>query len=291
MRARIFIFGIIAALLTLMLPLSLVGCGGSPTIEEPGSLRAFAYSYGSYNEGYWDFDIKPEEQGGEIRYRFIATGHNGVEMDVDQYIDQSVMDDLALIIYENDIRFWNGFAEHDDSILDGYEFGLAAVYADGSLIAAGGYMKYPDNYRQGHDALSAYLNALAADLGNSQGVIGTPLFTYLGAHIEAFAENFDTDFPVSVSVRHDTEASGIPFETTRSATIRAVFIALRTITVIGEGGPAHTDDYLVYTFKMADGREYAFSFQQGYLLEGTSHGQQILIDGFDALAAVLSPPS
>jgi len=118
-----------------------------------------------------------------------------------------------------------------------------------------------------------------------------PLLEYLNDPILiAFAENFDKDFPISVSVRHDGEASGTPVTVTDSETIRAVFEALQKITVLGKWPVSgHTDDYLYYYFEMPDGRMiYGFEFQDGMLLDSRMGLYEI--KGFDMLQYALPDP-
>lgn len=120
---------------------------------------------------------------------------------------------------------------------------------------------------------------------------GVPLFEYLAdPALVAFAMNFETDFPISVSVRHDGEAGGIPVTATDPETIRAVFEALRQMTVLGEWpASGHTDDYLNYYFEMANGSEiYGFAFQDGMLLDGGLGVYEI--SGFEALQRALPDP-
>jgi len=117
---------------------------------------------------------------------------------------------------------------------------------------------------------------------------GVPLLAFLdNPALTAFAEHFEEDFPVSVAVRHDGEASGVPVVVTDPEIIRAVFESLRNITVIGEWPVSgHTDDYLNYYFEMTDGRSiYGFVFQSGMLLDETM-GLHV-ITGFDMLQRAL----
>jgi hypothetical protein len=106
----------------------------------------------------------------------------------------------------------------------------------------------------------------------------------------AFANSYETDFPTSVSVRHDGEASGTPVTVTDPDTIRAVFEALCQITVLREWpGSDTTDDYLNYYFEMADGRViYGFGFQRGMLYHDWMRLYEI--SGFDALQKALPDP-
>lgn len=120
---------------------------------------------------------------------------------------------------------------------------------------------------------------------------GVPLFEYLDdPALTAFARSFETNFPVSVSVRHDGEAGGIPVTVTDPGTIRAVFEALRQMTVLDEWPVSgHTDDTLYYYFDMAISEEiYGFEFQDGMLLDGGLGLHEIT--GFDALQRALPDP-
>ena len=113
---------------------------------------------------------------------------------------------------------------------------------------------------------------------------GVPLFDY--CKVREFSNNFENDFPVSVSVCHTTVGGGEPYSTDSESTIRAVYDALAGITVGNEAGSAHTDDYLDYWFTMSDGRTVTFEFQQGKLIVG---GGLYELTGFGALTAALAP--
>ncbi|MCL2818600.1 MAG: hypothetical protein FWD41_02590 [Actinomycetia bacterium] len=160
--------------------LSLVGCnkdgandekeGSSTTGEtqqmdgDPDTLVGFSYHFGSYWDGQWDFDITPVE-GSEGAYLFRGLGSNGVDLDVEETVDQSVLDEIEAIIQEKDIAQWDGFSQRDESIKDGYGFSFKALYGDGSTIEADGYEVYPSNYKAGHDALKTYLVSYSSSFG------------------------------------------------------------------------------------------------------------------------------
>lgn len=99
--------------------------------------------------------------------------------------------------------------------------------------------------------------------------IKMPLFDFYANEpgVTAFAENFETDFPVSVTVQYSTVAGGEPVTVTDEQTIRAVFEALSNITVLDEAGGGHTDDELDYYFTMQDGSTVGFTFQEGMLMD------------------------
>jgi len=157
-------FGVSIVLLVTLAFMTLVLPGCKADVSKFGGLKNFAYSYGSFNGGQRDFTIT-EASGDDVRsegrYLFVAKGYNGVDLDVEVFVGQDVLDDIAAIIADNGIAEWDGFDEVDRDILDGYSFLLAAQYESGT-IQASGYMKYPNNYEQGHAALSEYLESLAA---------------------------------------------------------------------------------------------------------------------------------
>ena len=96
-------------------------------------------------------------------YRFTALGYNGVSMDVNTIIDESVMISIAEIIEDCDLASWDGFNKHDSNVLDGYSFDLLIEYQDHS-ITAHGYMVFPNGYDDAHAALSLYLEDLVNSL-------------------------------------------------------------------------------------------------------------------------------
>lgn len=114
---------------------------------------SFHYDYGSYNGGFWEYDIYIEENNTYIE----ANGQNGVDLRIDKQIDDSVLEDISTIINENEIYKWYGFDKRNTSIYDGYSFLLEVEYEDGEKASAKGYMSYPKNYDEGHEVLSNYL--------------------------------------------------------------------------------------------------------------------------------------
>ena len=156
-----------------ILILGITGCGveqkrqPQPDVSSSGAqevnsssarIVSIFYEYGSFFDGYWDFDLHLED--GQVL--LSAQGSNGVDLDIkSQLVLDNVLVELQNIIADHDILLWNGFSERDDDILDGYSFALNINYENGTELRASGYMMEPDNYKQGHAALSEYLLALA----------------------------------------------------------------------------------------------------------------------------------
>ena len=166
---KIQLFLLAMAMATSMFPMfSLDGCK-TKGLTELGNLETFEYDYGSFNGGYWRFEITKADDGvagSDSEYLFIAQGSNGIDLDVEAYVGQDTLDDLAAIIVSNDILSWDGFSGSDNDVLDGYSFTLKVESTEGTIFASA-YMKLPDNYDQGHAALSKYLVDLADRLGNT----------------------------------------------------------------------------------------------------------------------------
>lgn len=114
-----------------------------------GTITSFSYSYGGYNSGYYNYNIIVDNE----KIILSARGGNGVELNIDKEIEISNLTLLAQIINEKGICNWNGFEEKNDQVLDGNSFKLEVVYSDGKTLKANGYMKYPENYNIGHEAL------------------------------------------------------------------------------------------------------------------------------------------
>jgi len=293
---------IFVAVFMLMLILMALSCckeSGFVPLEPAnlGKMLTLVYEYGSFNGGQCDFSITREkDDSGKESIHFLAKGSNGVEMDADYEIEQNVLDEIAKIIVDYGIFEWHGFSGRNNDILDGYGFRLAADFENGSLTA-NGYMKKPKGYDEGHKALSEYLTALAysqaAELNEPFSQIS--LFAYIDASIEGdstpcadFAENFKSNFPVSVSVLYQNVGGGQPYTVTDEKMIRDVFEALKNIEVVEENGMAHTDDYLTYYFTMADNSSIQFTFQSGCYIGRRDN--LLSLTGFGALSAALDYP-
>ena len=133
----------------------MTGCKKEATKNE-SEIVSFAYFYGSYNEGYYDYKI----DGNGDKVKFTGNGLNGVKLNINKTIDRSYLDELATIINENGIYEWNGFSGKASGISDGYSFTLEIVYLDGKVFKASGIGKYPKNYDSGHKIMAEFLNSI-----------------------------------------------------------------------------------------------------------------------------------
>ena len=121
-------------------------------IATSGSITSFSYEYGSYFPGYFQYDIVKDNG----RYQLSIQGYNDKAVNVSKQISVSDVDRLAKIINQYQIYQWNGFNQEDKGVMDGDGFTLHIVYEDGSIIDAHGYMKYPNNYREGHNKICSF---------------------------------------------------------------------------------------------------------------------------------------
>ena len=78
--------------------LLLTGCG--KTIQKyDGDIQSFSYNYGSFNGGYYAYDISVEEGVPHL----VAKGMNGVDLDLDKDIDASYVEKINQVIQDNNL--------------------------------------------------------------------------------------------------------------------------------------------------------------------------------------------
>ena len=132
-----------------------------------GNITRFTYSYGSYNGGYHEYDLS---RTGDM-VTFVASGGNGVNLDINTTVDPAKLDELRNLINTYAVYSWDGFHKHDDKIMDGFSFRIFMTSDDERMIDAGGYMKYPRNFDPAHKALCNYFNKLIWELQVESGEI------------------------------------------------------------------------------------------------------------------------
>ena len=199
---KIFIVLALIAVLA-MLPAS---CGSKdfpgrkPPVSDPknpGNLTSFNYYFGSFHEGYWEYEVY--ENNGDAY--FLAHGANEADLYVTTRVDMSVLEDITKILIEKNVFDWDGFKGGDYEIMDGYGFGLRAVFGNRELIAEG-YMKYPKNYGAGHNALAEYLEKLT-EVREAPEIADKSEITYLTVYW-----GVDLDTNVSVGL-YETESETV----------------------------------------------------------------------------------
>ena len=124
-------------------------------VDKP-NLTVFSFHYGSYNAGYYNYDITKIGES----YLYVAIGQNGVELDIEKEISSKDILKLEEIISNHNIKSWDKFDENDKTTLDGNSFSLQIIYKDNKQINASGYMKYPSNYNEVHNELLKFFSGL-----------------------------------------------------------------------------------------------------------------------------------
>lgn len=148
---KIFLF-VITLTLVIMIGVSIFNKDKESYDED---IVNFEYSFGGYPDGYWDYQIYMKNGKTYI----LAKGINGVDLNIDKEVDNSVLIDIAKIVKEYEIYNWNGFNKKSN-IVDGYTFSLTIKYSDGVQITAYGHEKYPDNYKNIHEVLLKYIESI-----------------------------------------------------------------------------------------------------------------------------------
>ena len=128
----------------------------------PGNLIELSYIYGDFRYHRFECNIKKitDEQGIErvfLKAEDFAYG----DIVIEEEVEETVLNDLAKIIEEENIFAWNGFNKNADAndVRDGFSFELRAEFENYKIIARG-YVKRPDNFKAGHDRLFGYLQNL-----------------------------------------------------------------------------------------------------------------------------------
>lgn len=190
---------------------------------------------------------------------------------------------LATIIREND--FFSLPERIETGVLDG-SFEFISVETESGVWRSGGLL--PSEFDERFANIVAEVERIREGMEAARKKGGTPLFEFLNdPAITAFAQSFETDFPVSVAVLYQNVGGGEPITKDEERVIRAVFTALSKMVVMKEAGPGHTDDYLTYTFRMKDGKSVSFSFQSGMLDMDMALYE---IVGYKELLKALRPP-
>lgn len=120
-----------------------------------GQIVRFEFDYWTM-DGSWDYKIYNENGKTYIE----AKGGNGVDLYIDGETDDSVLDNITELVFENEIYKWDDFNKKDTSILDGYSFNLYIEYDNGEKIEASGDNKKPKDFDVGHKALMNYLKTI-----------------------------------------------------------------------------------------------------------------------------------
>ena len=123
--------------------------------DNPGGLTSFYYSFGAFTGGDYKYNI--DVRDGNAYFRTNVAGEN--PLNVEGSVGMSVLEDITGILQKYGVFEWDGFSRYDSEVSDGYSFHLSAVFGERELIAAG-YMKYPENYYEAHEALAGYLEQL-----------------------------------------------------------------------------------------------------------------------------------
>jgi hypothetical protein len=140
-------------LFAICLSLLLVGCSSL----NKDQLTDLDYSFNDENGIYHTYVINKTSGKYVLTYSKGEAGDALVQMHTLKDSDVRKLEDL---IKKHGIDKWDGFNEVNTGELDGSNFTLEIVYSSGESIKAEGFMKFPDNYDEGHEALVDFLNDL-----------------------------------------------------------------------------------------------------------------------------------
>lgn len=127
-------------------------------INEDTIIDRVIYSYGGYpDEAYYYFiDQSLEDESAH----FVAEGYNGVDLDLNIYTTDDLLEQFKELYLNSTLDKWIGFDGSDDQVLDGFSFYLEIILSDGTTFAAGGHTHYPEDFEENHALLVDFFNRL-----------------------------------------------------------------------------------------------------------------------------------
>ena len=139
----------------LMLLSLLPGCAKKAKI---GDITVFRYHFtnGYARYAYTDYELERKDGGYTARRK--PSGVPDEKADVFT-VDAAFAEKLKAILKEYGVGSWNGFNKSDKHVLDGNSFSLT-VYMGEEEISAHGYMRWPKNYREFKEAVTALFEGL-----------------------------------------------------------------------------------------------------------------------------------
>ncbi|MBQ8202017.1 MAG: hypothetical protein IJZ74_09675 [Clostridia bacterium] len=169
-RRFIWLLLLLAALLLLSGCRNLPGNGKAPqpsasppeSPPEPSSpLVTLSFSESaSYFKRVQGYEFRTED-GKYTAYFYIANEDEPYPVPV----DQAWVDTLNSFIGQYGMMRWDGFHGSDSMLLDGTQFSISFSFADGTAVHAGGYGRFPENYRDASRAIDAhFLQLLPEDM-------------------------------------------------------------------------------------------------------------------------------
>ncbi len=146
MKKQFILIGVFIMLLT-----SFFGCSKSVKISDITSIRFF-YTTGTaiYDNVSYSLELKDGVYTATIKPQDIAD-EDALKIEV----DEAVMVEIKELLKTNKVGKWNGFQKSNHNVLDGNSFSLSIYMKNSDSINAGGYMKWPNNYREVRDGLDS----------------------------------------------------------------------------------------------------------------------------------------
>jgi len=105
----------------------------------------FSYSTSNYIYGSVSYDIALENE----KYILTIKLDNVAPEDaVKIEINNTILENVLVILNKYQVKNWNGFNKSDSNVLDGNSFNMSITEKDETHISAHGYMMWPENYRE-----------------------------------------------------------------------------------------------------------------------------------------------
>lgn len=130
-----------------------------PLPDSPLSMLSFSES-ASYYKRVQGYEFRAEE-GKYTVYFHLSDAEEPYPVQT----DQAWAETLTGFISQYGMMAWDGFSGHAPGLLDGTQFSMTFTFADGTSVHAGGYGRFPVNYRDATSAIEAhFMQLLPQDL-------------------------------------------------------------------------------------------------------------------------------
>ncbi len=150
---RIFT-GLLAALALCMCPCF---AGAAPTEDMPAVKSFWFARSGMSSVQECSYSVKETKRGRFVWIDLYDSCHYVLPM-----TDED-MTAFSALLHELNLTEWNGFRKSDPDVLDGEDFALSVVFADGGELSAYGSNSFPRGYSDKMSRVEDFFRALVED--------------------------------------------------------------------------------------------------------------------------------
>ena len=142
------------------------GAKSAPAAQDAATrsnLKRLDFSQGGMSfDSHLTYRIHTRREGGRDLFRLMRRLGNRI---TECGLTDTDMAELAALLTRHRVADWDGFHGNAKDVLDGDSFSFSLEYADGRRVSAGGYMRFPQGYRELREALTTFLDRILTRSG------------------------------------------------------------------------------------------------------------------------------